>query len=319
MAVLLGMGYRIMFNLFFREYSLWIIRTIFTACIFMIFTIFVFAFGYYFVSILDLLNYIRMSKETTLTQLEIYNSLYLGDYINYKQMDFKNIWKYIKLSVDIFFNINAYSDFRGIGAILLILEKATAMLLFVFVGIISIVTQLDANRDKRNIIEIYLNRNWNILSITKLDIVKKKYHVILINSEREVKVIQTNSINKIKNFWDDFKFDWDDIDIKSVHLFAYLLKDRFKNLDYDLSLKLYLYARSKPLSDNELQEYYDFLRQDEVRKLIFNKKLRLDDDNNRISDAYFIVINLIQKYISPNNTVQNSATFSNDEVSSDEN
>ncbi|WP_250344809.1 hypothetical protein [Paenibacillus hunanensis] len=285
----------------------------------MIFTIFVFAFGYYFVSILDLLNYIRMSKETTLTQLEIYNSLYLGDYINYKQMDFKNIWKYIKLSVDIFFNINAYSDFRGIGAILLILEKATAMLLFVFVGIISIVTQLDANRDKRNIIEIYLNRNWNILSITKLDIVKKKYHVILINSEREVKVIQTNSINKIKNFWDDFKFDWDDIDIKSVHLFAYLLKDRFKNLDYDLSLKLYLYARSKPLSDNELQEYYDFLRQDEVRKLIFNKKLRLDDDNNRISDAYFIVINLIQKYISPNNTVQNSATFSNDEVSSDEN
>lgn len=285
----------------------------------MIFTIFVFAFGYYFISILDLFNYIRMSKETTLTQLEIYNSLYLGDYINYKQMDFKNIWKYIKLSVDIFFNINAYSDFRGIGAILLILEKATAMLLFVFVGIISIVTQLDANRDKRNIIEIYLNRNWNILSITKLDIVKKKYHVILINSEREVKVIQTNSINKIKNFWDDFKFDWDDIDIKSVHLFAYLLKDRFKNLDYDLSLKLYLYARSKPLSDNELQEYYDFLRQDEVRKLIFNKKLRLDDDNNRISDAYFIVINLIQKYISPNNTVQNSATFSNDEVSSDEN
>lgn len=182
----------------------------------------------------------------------------------YKENPFLAIADLFYYSATTFFHLDGNNIYiTGFGKIIHVIEGFLGIILPIFFILTFVLDYKQKEKDADKILKIYLNRNWNILSVSERDYDLKEYvHIELIGPNNELELIFVKLTRDVEELIRKFSFKWDFTDLSQLPYFAkFLEKELNKNGKYELgneALILYING-AKSLTDEYYRKYKLFL------------------------------------------------------------
>ncbi|WP_088549802.1 hypothetical protein [Paenibacillus aquistagni] len=241
-----------------------------------------FAFLYLVIFMIDFNHEIKTNDNVIveLIELKYFKGIDLSLYEEIKYLVFVDL---LSFSASIFFHSPTNISLVGTGQVIVIIEG--------YIGIITMMSTLILIIKKNNeenagaeLLQIYLNRGWNILRTRSSELSKEYISIELISPKRELKSVIVKRTRYTADLIDQFKVNWRHEDVISIPLFIRSIQELLYKEDSSLANEsIVLYARKDTMDLEYYKQVHIFLNKISNSNFYYESENLSTDINYMIS------------------------------------
>ncbi|ODA07382.1 MULTISPECIES: hypothetical protein [Paenibacillus] len=195
-------------------------------------------------------------------------------------------------SASVYFQFPSNVQFSGLAQIVILTERFLGNIIPIIL-ICQTIMEMRSQKNNYQLLQIFLNRGWNILRIRDSYYGKSKA-LEIIDSNMTIKPLFVENIEEIQDELKYFKVNWNNADKELLPYFLKVLEEPLRDKDVELSLEsLQLFYSRDTDNKKYYVQYYEFLKK--IENHIFTNESIFGDFNIVLDELKHINKNMIDQ------------------------